>query len=105
MPSTWRPACRRGASYRGEAGGWSWCPLAARRSPAPPGHWPCGLEGYPAATGLCSAAGRDQAGLVGQHDGLDTVAEVELGQDPADMDRDGAFGQVQLGGDLADGLP
>jgi AcrR family transcriptional regulator len=46
------------------------------------------------------AAGSDEAGFVGQHDGLDAVAEAEFGQYPPDMDLDGAFGQVQLGGDL-----
>ena len=44
------------------------------------------------------AAWLDEAGLVGQHDGLDAVAEVELGQYPPDVDLDGALGQVQLGG-------
>src|SRR5262245_4067038 len=51
------------------------------------------------------AAGLDEAGLIGQHDGLDAVAEVELGQYPPDMDLDGSLGQVQFGGDLAVGEP
>jgi hypothetical protein len=40
------------------------------------------------------AAGRDEAGFVGQHNGLDAVAEAEFGQYPPDMDLDGSFGQV-----------
>jgi len=50
-------------------------------------------------------AGGDEAGFVGRHDGLDAVAEAEFGQYPPDVDFDGAFGQVQLGGDLAVGSP
>jgi hypothetical protein len=42
------------------------------------------------------AAWLQEAGLVGQHDGLDAVAEVELGQYPPDMDLDGSLGQVHL---------
>src|SRR5262249_11101202 len=51
------------------------------------------------------AAWLDEAGLVGQHDGLDAVAEVELGQYSPDMDFDGSLGQVHLAGDLAVGEP
>ena len=51
------------------------------------------------------AAGCDEAGFVGQHNGLDTVAEAEFGQYPPDVDFDGALGQVQLSGDLAVGSP
>ena len=51
------------------------------------------------------AAGCDEAGFVGQYNGLDTVAEAEFGQYPPDMDLDGSFGQVQFGGDLAVGSP
>ena len=46
-------------------------------------------------------AGRDQRGLVGEHDGLNAVAQAELGQDPADVDLDGPGGQVQPGGGLS----
>jgi len=52
-----------------------------------------------------SASWCDEAGFVGQHDGLDTVTEAELGQYPPDVDLDRAFGEVQLGGDLAVGPP
>src|SRR5215471_7058898 len=51
------------------------------------------------------AAGFDEAGFVGQDDGLDAVAEVELGQYPPDVDLDGSLGQVHLVGDLAVGEP
>jgi hypothetical protein len=34
----------------------------------------------------------DEARFVGQYDGLDTVAEAELGQYPPDVDLDRAFG-------------
>jgi hypothetical protein len=47
-----------------------------------------------------SAARRDQAGFVGQHDGLDPVAEVELGEYPPDVNLDRALRQVQGRGDL-----
>src|SRR5215469_18354504 len=47
----------------------------------------------------------DEAGLVGEDYGLDTVAEVELGQYPPDMDLDGSLGQVHLAGDFAVGQP
>src|SRR5262249_25485584 len=40
-----------------------------------------------------------------QHDGLDAVAEVKLGQYPPDVDLDGSVGQVQFTGDLAVGEP
>src|SRR5262249_60362962 len=50
-------------------------------------------------------AGLDEAGLVGQDDGLDAVAEVKLGQYPPDVDLDGSLGQVQFTGDLAVGEP
>jgi hypothetical protein len=36
---------------------------------------------------------------------LDTVAEAGLGEYPSDVDLDGAFTQVQFGGDLAVGKP
>jgi uncharacterized protein DUF5719 len=52
-----------------------------------------------------SASWCDEARFVGKHDGLDTVAEAELGQYPPDVDLDRAFGEVQLGGDLAVGPP
>src|SRR5580700_11412014 len=57
---------------------------------------PVGLVGRGGAWG-------DQAGFVGEDDGLDAVAEAELGQDAADVDLHGALGQEQAGGDLAVG--
>ena len=42
------------------------------------------------AAGGDSAARRDQPRFVGQDDGLDPVAQAELGQDPADVDLHGA---------------
>ena len=44
-----------------------------------------------------------QPGFVGEHDGLDAVAEAELGQDPANVDLHRALGQEQAGRDLAVG--
>jgi len=41
-----------------------------------------------------------QAGLVGQDDGLDPVAELELGQEPGDVGLDGGVAEGELGGDL-----
>src|SRR5262252_3660631 len=58
-----------------------------------------------AQSGSSNAARLDEAGLVGQHDGLDAVAEAELGQYPPDVDFDGSLGQVHLAGDLAVGEP
>jgi hypothetical protein len=51
------------------------------------------------------AARCDQAGFIGQHDGLDSVAQAQLGEYPSDMDFYGSFGQLQFGGDLAVGSP
>lgn len=47
--------------------------------------------------------GEDEAGLVGQHDCLDTVAEAEFGQHAADVRLDGGLAEVELGGDLGIG--
>src|ERR1700733_7143191 len=75
-----------------------WCPRGSpERAQAPADNFPL------LARGLASWC--DEAGFVGQHDGLDTVAEAELGQYPPDVDLDRAFGQVQPGGDLAVGSP
>jgi hypothetical protein len=51
------------------------------------------------------AAWSDQAGLVCKDDGLDAVAEVELGKYASDVDFDGSFGQVQVVSDLTVGSP
>src|SRR5262249_60431945 len=58
-----------------------------------------------ARSGSSKAARLDEAGFVGEHDGLDAVAEVKLGQYPPDVDLDGSLGQVHLGGDLTVGQP
>ena len=44
-----------------------------------------------------------QPGFIGEHDGLDAVAQAELSQDPANVDFHRALGQEQAGGDLAVG--
>ena len=44
-----------------------------------------------------------QPGFVGEHDGLDPVAQAELGQHPADMNLHCALGQEQAGRNLAVG--
>jgi phosphatidylinositol alpha 1,6-mannosyltransferase len=43
---------------------------------------------------------RDEVGLVGDHDGLDAVAEAEFGQDARDVGLHRRFGQEQAAGDL-----
>ena len=71
-----------------------------------PGTAPLPLRQLPGiASGQGLAARCDQAGLIGQDDGLDAVAEVELGQYASDVDLDGSFGQVQVVGDLTVGSP
>src|SRR5580698_2747020 len=44
-----------------------------------------------------------QPGLVGQHHGLDAVAQAQFGENPANVDLHGALGKVQAGRDLAVG--
>jgi hypothetical protein len=46
------------------------------------------------------AAGGDEAGFVGQHDGLYAVAQVEFGQDSGDVCLDGVLADDELSGDL-----
>ena len=64
-----------------------------------------GRRQWGAGDGASLAAGLDEARLVGEYNGLDAVAEVELGQYPPDVDLDGSLGQVHLVGDLAVGAP
>jgi hypothetical protein len=45
-------------------------------------------------------AGADQPCLVGDDDGLDAVAESELGEDAGDVGLDGRLGQVEAGGEF-----
>jgi hypothetical protein len=45
-------------------------------------------------------SGSQEAGLVGDHDGLDAVATVGLAQHVRDVGLDRVFAQHQLGGDL-----
>jgi hypothetical protein len=48
----------------------------------------------------CDGPGSYQPGFVREHDGLDAVAQAELGQDPADVNLHCALGQEQAGRDL-----
>jgi hypothetical protein len=48
-------------------------------------------------------AGTDEAGLVRDHDGVDAIAQVELGQDAVDVRLDGRFSEDESRGDLAVG--
>src|SRR5690349_3118102 len=45
-------------------------------------------------------SGSDQAGAVGHDDGLDPVAQAQLGQDPGDVGLHGRLRQVQAAGQL-----
>src|SRR5688572_11020431 len=45
-------------------------------------------------------SGVEQAGLVGQHDGLGAVADLEFLQEPGDMGFDGGVADEQLPSDL-----
>lgn len=47
--------------------------------------------------------GVDEAGLVGDDGGLDAVADVQAGEDRADVGLDGAFDDVEARGDLGVG--
>jgi hypothetical protein len=51
-------------------------------------------------TGIRSGPRAGQAGLVGQHDRLDPVTELELGQYPADMGLDRRLAEGQFGGEF-----
>src|SRR5437660_8910679 len=46
-----------------------------------------------------------EPGFVGEHDGLDAVAEVELHEDPGDVSLDGAVADDELLGYLGVGEP
>jgi len=58
-----------------------------------------------ATRGQRLAAGADQAGLVGQDDRLDAVAQAQLGQNAADVRLHGRLGDEQALGDLRVGQP
>ena len=49
---------------------------------------------------LSGVAWGDEAGFVGEHDGVDPVAQVELAQDALDVRFDGGLAEDQLAGDL-----
>jgi hypothetical protein len=49
---------------------------------------------------LRDVPGAHQAGLVGQDDGLDPVAQLEFGQEPGHVGLDGRLAEDELGGDL-----
>jgi hypothetical protein len=53
---------------------------------------------------LSSASGTDQARLVGEHDGLHPIVELELGEDTADVGLHGRFGEDESFGDLRVGV-
>ena len=57
-----------------------------------------------ASFGLGSTAGLDEAGFVGEDDGLDAVAESELGEQVGDVGLDRGFRDVEVGGDLGVGF-
>jgi len=48
-------------------------------------------------------AGSNESAFVGEHDGLDAVAEVELGEDPVDVRRHGGLTGDEVPGDLGVG--
>lgn len=50
-----------------------------------------------------SSAGRDQSALVRQHHGLDSVTELQLGQDPPNVGLHGRLRDVHAGGDFGVG--
>src|SRR5216683_4701013 len=56
-------------------------------------------------TAFSGFAGLDEPGFVGEHDGLDAVAEVELGEDPVYVCLDGGCLDNELLGDLGVGEP
>ena len=49
------------------------------------------------------AARRDEPSFVGEHDGLDAVAEVEFGEYACYVGLDGRFGHDEFGGDFGVG--
>ena len=57
----------------------------------------CGRELLFPAGGVARG---DEAGFVGEHDGVDPVAQVELAQDALDVRFDGGLAEDQLAGDL-----
>ena len=50
-------------------------------------------------------AGLDEAGLVGEHDRLDAVPELQFCQDASDVRFDGRFAEEQGGADFCVGTP
>src|SRR5262245_47296674 len=92
------------------------CFLAAgvrRLSAATPQTYrPLALPRHTAGNASCSSVppglargGIGDAGLVGDHDQLDPVAAVQLGQEPAHVGLDRGHAQVQARGDLGVGHP
>ena len=55
-----------------------------------------GVRGFP-------AAGLDQAGFAGEHDGLGPVMQAELAEDPRDVGLDRGVAEEQLTGDVGVG--
>ena len=52
------------------------------------------------ASSTFAAAGLDEASLVGEHDGLGAVVEVELGEDACDVRLDGGVADDEFAGDV-----
>src|SRR3954452_418225 len=77
--------------------------LPARGGPAAPwpsGRWPAAARARAWLGGVVTA-GLDQAGLVGDDDGLGPVAHGELGEEVGDVGLDGRVADDELAGDLA----
>src|SRR5438477_608558 len=64
---------------------------------------PCSGEGARLCSCRARSARRDEAGFVGEDDGLGAVAKIELGQDPADVSLGGLFGDDKGAADLGVG--
>jgi hypothetical protein len=57
----------------------------------------------PVSVGRPGLAGSNESAFVGEHDGLDAVAEVEFGEDPVDVRLHGGLGGDEVPGDLGVG--
>src|SRR6266498_186801 len=112
-PPGWSPAARLATrsscawSVAPAAPGWTCAASPTSRSPFPTRR-DRRLAAAP-SSGMRPRSRRvarsDQAALVGGHDHLGAVAEVELAEYPADVGLDSLLGQHQRAGDLAVGQP
>jgi hypothetical protein len=57
----------------------------------------------PQRCGVSRSPGLDQAGLVGQDDGLGAVVQAELGENPRDVGLDGGITEERLASDVGVG--